>query len=268
MAEARGWDPNVVPWVLVPIGAAAGIAFVIAVRPDPRDLAPRSSPDEVARAAEPARGPRELLRVPTFRVAVLAASIGQLGMVGVMGVTPNVLDHHGHGGTTTSWVISVHIAGMFAFSPWIGAAMDRFGRRPGLLAGGTSMLIGDILASVETEPVVVGVGLFLIGIGWSAMFLGATAVISDVTAPHERAGALGFTDLFASAASATAGLVAGFVLEAAGYRTLALGVAALVMVVSVVIARGLRERVDAVVAPLVVVGDRVNRPPGVTEPLD
>ena len=201
-AEARGWDPNVIPWVLVPFGAVVGIGFVLSVRPDPRDLAPvvatHDTPD-VPTSASPARGPRELFRVPAFRTAVLAASIGQLGMVGVMGVTPNALDHHGHGSTTIGWIISVHIAGMFAFSPWIGAAMDRFGRRSGLLAGGAAMLVGDLLASVETAPVAVGAGLFLIGVGWSAMFLGATAVISDVTAPHERAGALGFTDLFSSA---------------------------------------------------------------------
>ena len=36
----------------------------------------------------------------------------------------------------------------------------------------------------------------------------------------ERAGALGFTDLFVSACSATAGLVSGIVLETAGYSTL------------------------------------------------
>jgi MFS family permease len=244
VAESRGWDPNVVPWVLVPLGAVVATAFVISVRPDPRDLAPASGasdagPGPVA-ALAPARGPRELLRVPAFRTAVLAASIGQLGMIGVMGVTPNALDQHHHGATTISWIISLHIAGMFAFSPWIGAAMDRFGRRIGLLAGGGSMIAGAILASSETSSTTVGVGLFLIGIGWSAMFLGATAVISDVTAPHERAGALGFTDLFSSACSATAGLVAALVLEATNYRTLTLAVAVLVVVVSVAIGRGLR----------------------------
>ena len=240
LSTAQGWDPNVVPWVLVPLGAAAGIAFVLAVRPDPRDLAPAAAAGETRTPTGPARGPRELLRVPAFRTAVLAASIGQLGMVGVMGVTPNALHHHGHGSTTISWIISVHIAGMFAFSPWIGAGMDRFGRRAGLLAGGAVMLVGDLFASTETSPASVGIGLFLIGLGWSAMFLGATAVISDVTAPRERAGALGFTDLFSSAASATAGLLGAVVLEVAGYRTLTLAVAALVVIVSLAIARGLR----------------------------
>jgi MFS family permease len=241
IAEPRGWDPNVLPWVLVPAGALAAIAFVAAVRPDPRDLSP--APDgAVALVGAPARGPRELLRVHDFRIALLAASIGQLGMVGVMGVTPNALDDHGHGSTTIAWIISVHIAGMFAFSPWIGAAMDRYGRRAGLLAGGAAMLTGDLFASVESVPWAVGAGLFLIGIGWSAMFLGATALISDVTVTHERAGALGFTDLFSSAASATAGLVGALILEVAGYRTLALSVAGLVLVVSAVIAYGLAPR--------------------------
>ncbi|HSL11663.1 MAG TPA: MFS transporter [Actinomycetota bacterium] len=248
VAEGRGWDPNVLPWVLVPTGALAAIAFVLAVRPDPRDLSPALD-SGVGPVDAPARGPRELLGVPAFRIALLAASIGQLGMVGVMGVTPNALDAHGHGATTISWIISVHIAGMFAFSPWIGAAMDRYGRRAGLLAGGAAMLTGDLFAAVDTVPWSVGVGLFLIGIGWSSMFLGATAIISDVTEAHERAGALGFTDLFSSAASATAGLAGALVLEAAGYRTLALSVAALVLVVSVAIAVGLAPRAAGRIAP-------------------
>ena len=75
------------------------------------------------------------------------------------------------------------------------------------------------------------------GIGWSATFLGATAVISDVTTPAERAGALGFTDLFVSACSATAGLVSGIVLETAGYSTLGVITAVLVAVVLGIVVR-------------------------------
>ncbi len=245
LAERRGADPDVVPWVLVPFGAVVAIGLVLAVRPDPRDLSAAATPAEAIADTAPARGAAELLRIPAFRTAVIAASIGQLSMVGVMGVTPNALDHHGHGGTTISWVISVHIAGMFAFSPLIGAAMDRYGRRPGLLAGGGVTVVGALLAATEASATLIGLGLFLIGIGWSALFLGATTVISDVTSPRERAGALGFTDLLASACSATAGLVGALVLEAAGYRTLALGMAVLVAAVMVVVGTGLRARAVA-----------------------
>jgi len=180
-------------------------------------------------------------------VAVLAAAVGQMAMVAVMGVTPVVLDHGHHAsGTAVSGVISLHIAGMFAFSPLIGAALDRYGRRPGLVVGGLVSVLGAALAATDASALVVGVGLFAIGLGWSATYLGATAVISDLTAPSERGGALGFTDLLVAAGSATAALVGGLVFEAAGFRVLAAGVAVMVLLVVGAVLRA-REAVPVVV---------------------
>jgi MFS family permease len=158
-------------------------------------------------------------------------------MVGVMGVTPAALHHLGHGDTAIAWIISVHIGGMFALSPLIGAAMDRWGRRAGLVAGCGASVAGALLAGSEGPSPVVGAGLFLLGIGWSATFLGATAVISDVTRPAERAGALGFTDLVVSTCSATAGLASAALLETAGYRVLGVATAALVVVAMTAVVR-------------------------------
>jgi MFS family permease len=40
VAERSGrWDPMVLPWIVVPIGALVALAAYLAVRPDPRDLA-------------------------------------------------------------------------------------------------------------------------------------------------------------------------------------------------------------------------------------
>jgi len=225
---------DLLPWLIVPVGALAASGFVLRVRPDPRDLAP---PDDDDVVPAPARTPRQLLRVAPFRTAILAAAVGQIAMVGVMGVTPAALHHLGHGDTTIAWIISVHIGGMFAFSPLIGAAMDRWGRRAGLVAGCLASVAGALLAGTEGPAPLVGAGLFALGIGWSATFLGATAVISDVTAPAERAGALGFTDLFVSLCSATAGVISGVVLETAGYSTLGVITATLVVAVLVVVIR-------------------------------
>jgi MFS family permease len=229
-------DPRLaelLPWAIVPAGAALASVFVLRVRPDPRDLAP------AVEATEPgsSRTPRDLLRVAQFRTAILAAAVGQIAMVGVMGVTPAALHHLGHGDATVAWIISVHIGGMFAFSPWIGAAMDRWGRRVGLVGGCAASIVGALLATSGAPALAVGGGLFALGIGWSATFLGATAVISDVTMPAERAGALGFTDLLVSASSATAGLVSGVVLELAGYPALGFATAALVGLVLAVVIR-------------------------------
>jgi MFS family permease len=229
-------ERSLLPWAIVPLGALGAIACVLSVRPDPRDLA---VVDPTAREGG-GRGPRELLGVPAFRIAVLAGAVGYMAMVGVMGVTPNALHAAHHGGTAISVIVSIHIAGMFAFSPLIGRWMDRVGRRAALIAGCLASIAGALVAATELGAIVVGTGLFLIGIGWSATFLGATAVISDITAPNERAGALGLTDLLTSLTSAVAGLTGGIVLEAAGYGVLGIVLAALVAVALVVVVR-LRE---------------------------
>jgi MFS family permease len=229
-------DHSVLPWAIVPLGALGAIACVLSVRPDPRDLA---VVDPTASAVG-GRGPRELLQVPAFRIAVLAGAVGQMAMVGVMGVTPSALHAAHHGGTAISFVVSIHIAGMFAFAPLIGRWMDRVGRRAALLAGCVTSIVGSLVAATEAGATVVGIGLFAIGLGWSATFLGATAVISDMTAPNERAGALGLTDLLISLTSAVAGLAGGIVLDAAGYGTLGVALAALVAVALIVVVR-LRE---------------------------
>ena len=233
--EAAG-EGSLLPWIVPVAGSIAAIGCVLSVRPDPRDLAVV----EPSVTGTGGRTPRELLRVPMFRTAVLAGAVGQMAMVGVMGVTPTALDHAHHGGTTISLVISSHIAGMFAFAPLIGRWMDRAGRRAALVAGCLTSIVGALLAASEASALVIGAGLVAIGLGWSATFLGATALISDITAPNERAGALGFTDLLISLTSAAAGLGGGIVLEAAGYGPLGVGLAVLVAAALVLVAR-LRE---------------------------
>ncbi len=238
LIEEAAEEGSVLPWIVPIAGSFGALVCALAVRPDPRDLAVVES----GVGTTGGRSWRQLLRVPTFRTAVLAGAVGQMAMVGVMGITPTALDHAHHGGTTISLVISSHIAGMFAFAPLIGRWMDRAGRRAALVAGCMTSIAGALVASTEANAVVIGIGLVAIGLGWSATFLGATAVISDITAPNERAGALGFTDLLISLTSAAAGLTGGVVLEAAGYGPLAVGLAVLVAGALIMVAR-LREPV-------------------------
>jgi MFS family permease len=232
-AEREALNPDVVPWVLVPMAAVGALACALSLRPDPRDLSVGTEADLVT---GPSRRPRELLAVPRIRMAVIAVAVGQMAMVAVMGITPIALDHHHASSSVVSTVISLHVAGMWAFAPLIGAALDRYGRTPGLLVGGITSVAGAALCATD-RPGVIAVGLFAIGLGWSATFLGATAVISDLTEPRERAGALGFSDLVVSGSSAVAGFASGIVFEAAGFRVLGVGVAALVLVAILTVVR-------------------------------
>ena len=228
---------DVAPWFLIPAAALIGLLAVASLRPDPRKLA---VVDRGADEDAPRRSPRELLALAPFRAAVVAVGIAQAAMVAVMGVTPVVLDERDAGALVISLVISVHVAGMFAVSPIVGYALDRYGRRLGLLAGAALSAGGALLGSFAEASILVGIGLFLVGLGWSACFLGATATISDVTASRERGGALGFNDLLASLSSAAGALAGGFLLEAAGIGVLGAVMAAL-MVPVVLLVLPLRE---------------------------
>lgn len=182
----------------------------------------------------------ELVRVAPIRAAIVAIGVAQASMVAVMGVAPIVIDDYGGSSLAVALVISVHMAGMFALAPAIGWLLDRVGRRPGLLAGGGLAAGGALLGSFTEVVPLVGVGLFLVGLGWSACYLGATAAISDLTSAAERGGALGFTDLFSSLASAGGGLAGGVVLESAGIAVVGVAMAAL-MVPALLLVAPLRE---------------------------
>jgi MFS family permease len=221
-ALAGGWDrPLIAPWLLIPVLAGVGLALVAALRPDPRDLAAEGP------SGAPARRPGQILRLRPGLVAVCTVATAQVVMVTFMGVVPVVLHAHGTSAVTVSLVVSFHLAGMFAFSRFVGAALDRWGRRTGLM-GGAALLAGGVLLALVTGTVVPSVGLFLVGVGWSAAYLGSTAVVSDLATPVERGGALGLTDLVASLSAAAGVLSGAAVLEAAGLPTLV--TAALVLV--------------------------------------
>jgi len=227
LAEAFGLDGDLVPWAMSVGTALIAVVLVAGVHPDPRTLA--LGVEEAAGVPRRSRGWRELVSMPALRGALIAVVVAQMAMVGVMGVTPNALEHLGHGGATP-WIISGHTAGMYAFAPFVGWALDRWGRRPGLLVGLGLTAAGAVVAGAGPVPPTVGLGLFALGLGWSATYLAVTAVISDVTRADERAGALGFADLTVSVCSAGAALAGGVVLDVWSYGTLARTAAVLVLI--------------------------------------
>jgi MFS family permease len=208
---------------------------VLMLRPDPRDLAVGG--EEVAR---PARPVREIVTLRPGLAALVSIGIAQAVMVTFMGVIPVVLDSHHAGELTVSTVVGIHLGGMFALSPVIGMVLDRWGRRAGLLLGAVLTSAGVMVSLLDDAVPVEATGLFLVGVGWSAAYLGSTAVLSDLSSPTERAGALGVADLVASLTAAAGVLTGGFLFESTGFAPLAwAAVVALVLPLGLVLA--LRE---------------------------
>lgn len=212
--------PLAAPFLAVLVFGLLALGLVMALRPDPRDLA-------VEGPGGPRRRPAEVLRARPAVVAIVTIGVVQAMMVTFMSVIPVAVHQHGAGELTVSLIVSLHLGAMFAPSPFFGILLDRVGRRSGLMAGVVVTAVGVVLASAVTGAVPQGIGLVLIGAGWSAAYVGSTAVVSDLAAPAERGGTLGLLDLTAAVAAGTGVLASAGVLELIELR--GLGVVALLL---------------------------------------
>ena len=242
IAERLGQDPLGVPWLLLPLLIIPGMLLVVWVRPDPKEIGmnlERYYPDYTPAALPPSgRGasfsPRELLSHVPIRLAIVANCAGQGNMSVVMVLTALVLDHHGHSLWAIAISMALHSSGMFAFSIPLGRLADRFGRGAVMYPGVATTLFGAGMVAFTVPYWSVTLGTFLVGVGWSAANLAATAAIADHAATAERGRAIGVNDSFAGAVSVLMALVTGplihwFGLAAAGLTAVLVAAVPLVM---------------------------------------
>lgn len=201
-----------------------GLALVnvgIRLRPDPLVLA-----GGVSRAAEskapPIRHAIGVIRsIPSARLALAAMVCSQTVMVAVMTMTPIHTKDHGHSVTLTSFVISLHIAGMYALSPLIGRLADQRGRVPMIMVGAAILLGATLLAALAgPAPALLFTALFLLGLGWSCGLVSASSLLTESVPLHERVAVQGSADLLMGTCGAIGGFGSGFVKRAFGYHML------------------------------------------------
>ncbi|HET6405920.1 MAG TPA: hypothetical protein VFH78_14855, partial [Candidatus Thermoplasmatota archaeon] len=88
-------------------------------------------------------------------------------------------------------------------------------------------------------------GLFLVGLGWSFAYVGASVLLADATPLERRARVVGRADLIASLGSAAAAAAAGVWYAREGLPGLGLAGAALLVLPFVVVALRARPRAAA-----------------------
>ncbi|WP_210441211.1 MFS transporter [Nocardioides xinjiangensis] len=220
----------------------------VRLRPDPLLLAQRTAGVETA--AAPDRDGRSWVRfvavvrdVPAVGAAVAAMACAHAAMVTVMIMTPLHMEHGGAHLEVIGFVISVHVLGMFAFSPLVGWAADRFGRPVVLVTGGGVLLVSLALCGLSPEGSSwqITAGLFLLGVGWSCATVAASTVVADLTPVEARTDVQGTSDMAMSLTAAGGGALAGVVVGWLGYPALAL-FAALLAATVVVAGRLTRDR--------------------------
>ncbi|HWJ67102.1 MAG TPA: MFS transporter [Nocardioides sp.] len=231
-ADATGIPALTGPFALGAIGLLlAAVVVGVLLRPDPLLLAQQAAVGTRAVAAGTTRGGSSWRRAvagvrerPVLGYAIGGLALSHATMLGVMVMTPLHMEHGGSGLDVIGVVISVHVLGMFAFSPLVGVLADRVGRAPVLGAGGATQLVALLLCASAPTGMSwqVTSGLFLLGLGWSLAMVSASTLVAEHAPLDVRTDVQGVSDLAMGVAAAVAGALAGVVVSVADYPALAL----------------------------------------------
>jgi MFS family permease len=223
-AHGIGQDPLGLPWFMLPGLIVPGMLLISFVRPDPKQIGlhlERYYPGYTPPPRQAAGGDTHfraitLLRHVPTRMAIVSNCAAQGNMSIVMVLTSLVLHHHGHSLASIAVSQTFHSAGMFAFSIPLGKLSDRYGRSGVMYVGVATALLGAALVAFTGDYWSVTAGAFLVGLGWAAANISATALIADHAATQERGRAIGVNDSFAGGIAVVMALVTGPLIEWAG----------------------------------------------------
>ncbi|MEN9752887.1 MAG: hypothetical protein RL670_578 [Actinomycetota bacterium] len=201
----------------------ASSVFFFGLKPDPLKTA-----QSLAKAAS---GPKpkvslktaiETLKAyPRAAYAIAAISLGHMVMVAVMSMTPVHMKHDGATLAIVGFVISIHIAGMYAFSPIFGWLADKLGQIQTVLIGQVIYIASLVIsATAGHNHDQVTLGLFLLGLGWSATTVSGSALLTSTLPPAQKTNVQGLSDSSMQLSGAFGGAIAGTILAAIAFEGL------------------------------------------------
>ena len=234
--EIFGWSTYTGPWIASAFFFAFALLNVaIRLRPDPLEVSGGLISQQGVGVVTPNLGVafRTIFGIKNARVALTAMVISQVTMVAVMTMTPVHLKLHGHE-DVSPYVISLHIAGMYAFSPLVGKFADRRGKLLSIAVGGLLLLAATVMAALAGEAAtLLWPSLWLLGIGWNFGLIGGSSLLVESVPEKTRVTVQGAADLTMSFCGGLAGFSSGFIRKAFGFHMLSnLGtVLALILVV-------------------------------------
>ncbi|GAA1725649.1 MFS transporter [Isoptericola hypogeus] len=253
-----GLPPLAGPYLLALVALVAAACVVTALyRPPARHVGAEGAPTT---PAAPPLGSRAALawawRHPVARFGLVMPACAHAVMIVVMVMTPLHMQHAGMSLEIVGVVISLHIVGMFAFSPVFGWLADRVGGVRttavgiGLLA--VAVVLGITAAATTASdahaahgagggsPTLTAVALLVLGLGWSASLIGASSLLASVVEPQVKLPLQGVSDAAMNYAGAAAAAVAGPVLAWGGFG--AVNVVGAVILVPALVALGAAAR--------------------------
>lgn len=178
------------------------------------------------RQASPVSG-RELVsgvNCPPARAALAVLAMTNLVMVAVMAIAPVHLVAHGHSLQHVGFIVSLHVAGMFAPSPLSGWAADRFGGGR-VAAAGIALLVlagvvGALIDSGAALPMTLM--LLLLGVGWNFGLVGGSVLLAASIPATLKPQVEGVGEVAMGVAAGLGAPLAGLLVALGGFRALSL----------------------------------------------
>jgi len=213
-ALAKWGTPLMIPQYTGAFVLVAAISVVAAVL-----LLNLKVPMPAVAAADARQRPlMEIVKQPTYLIALLGAATGQGVMVLAMTATPLAIVAHQHTIADASQVIQFHVLGMFLPSFFTGTLITRFGVVRVMLVGVGLLAAHVMLALSGTALPHFISALTFLGVGWNFLFIGGTTLLTQAYTPAERGRAQAFNDLTVVTVGFLSSASAGVLLTFAGWQ--------------------------------------------------
>ncbi len=229
-AERAHLDTLSIPWLAPPLIMALASLLVFLVRPDPLTIA--SSIDKYYPTTDLKDANKQsihepsspniaaLLRYFPVIVAVLSITLSGGCMLMMMSLVSVVLRQNNVSLTLISVSVAIHVLGMFGFSFVFGRLADKHGRRSMFIVGSILSGLGALISPLTSDYLMITLGIFLVGLGWSAVVVAATALIGDVSPPTVLGRLMGLTQLIGGVLSLGLPILGGLVAQRLGFTPL------------------------------------------------
>jgi len=240
-----GWQQYTGPWIFSAcFFVFAAVNVMVRLRPDPLEVSGGLRSQNVAGVQPPKFriAMQTIVQSPSAKIAIFAMVVSQVTMVAVMTMTPVHLKAHGHE-SVSPFVISLHIAGMYAFSPWVGKYCDRKGRYSAIAVGSILLILATVFAALAGESaLLLFPALWLLGVGWSFGLIGGSNLLVDSIPIESRVHIQGTADFLMSLCGGIAGFSSGFIRRAVGFHMLSNIACVLAFVMFLVVQKAQRDR--------------------------
>ncbi len=220
LAEEIGLPRLVGPYLISAVALfLATLVIQVFLRPDPYLLAQKESALTTTAKRSTKQALAHIRGNEKALFAILSIAIGHVAMVSIMVMTPVHMAHVDVTLTIIGLVISIHVVGMYAFSPIVGSVSDRIGRINTIKIGVVTLLLSALISgfAAADDAITLGIGLFLLGLGWSFTLIAGSAFLTESVTPEVKTSAQGASDLVMNLSGAGGGALAGVIIGTLSY---------------------------------------------------